>query len=453
MTDATTSRDLFTSRLGVLAATLGSAVGLGNIWKFPALTGQNGGASFLAVYLLSTLCIGLPLMIMELSIGRTTRANAIKAFRRLAPRSGWWLLGAGAVVSAVLILGFYTDVAGWVFAYVFKSAAGGVATSDPAEAQRHFQDLTTSPWQSLFWQWVVLGVTASVIIRGASAGIERVTRLLMPVLFLLLVVLCLRSLTLPGAAEGLRFLFLPQWDRINGSVVLMAMGLAFFKMSVGMGCMLTYGSYFRRDMNIPLTGTRVMFCDLLVSLLAGVAIFPAVFSFGFEPTEGPALLFLTIPAVFAAMPGGAFFTAIFFALSAIAATGAMLSLLEVPVVWISETFHMSRPRAVALTVLGLILLGIPATLSIGPLARTTVFGHTFFQLYDAISSNGLMPLGGLGLSLFVGYFWGRDNVLAALTNNGALRNTHGAVLLLWLCRTLTPVFILLVLCNGLGLLR
>lgn len=300
---ASATRDHFSSRLGVLAATLGSAVGLGNIWKFPSLVGQNGGASFLVVYLLASLCIGLPLMISDLSLGRAGRSNVISIFQKLAPRTGWWLIGLSAIISCLLILGFYSDVAGWVFAYIFKSATGAVSSTDPAVAQASFSSLLNDGPVSLFWQWLVLLLTGGIIMRGASAGIEKVTRILMPVLFLLLVGVCIRSLTLPGASEGLRFLFMPQWERVDASVIMMAMGLAFFKMSLGMGCMLTYGSYFKEDVNIPLMATRVMICDLLVSLLAGIAIFPAVFSFGFQPAEGPALLFLTIPAVFASIAG------------------------------------------------------------------------------------------------------------------------------------------------------
>lgn len=313
---ASATRDHFSSRLGVLAATLGSALGLGNIWKFPSLVGQNGGASFLVVYLLASLCIGLPLMISDLSLGRAGRSNVISIFQKLAPRTGWWLIGLSAIISCLLILGFYSDVAGWVFAYIFKSATGAVSSTDPAVAQASFSSLLNDGPVSLFWQWLVLLLTGGIIMRGASAGIEKVTRILMPVLFLLLVGVCIRSLTLPGASEGLRFLFMPQWERVDASVIMMAMGLAFFKMSLGMGCMLTYGSYFKEDVNIPLMATRVMICDLLVSLLAGIAIFPAVFSFGFQPAEGPALLFLTIPAVFASMPGGTFFATLFFILSA-----------------------------------------------------------------------------------------------------------------------------------------
>ena len=443
-----TSRDFFTTRLGILAATLGSAVGLGNIWKFPALTGQHGGASFLLVYVLATLAVGLPVMIAELAIGRSARANPVHALRDLAPGTSWWLVGLSGVVGAVLILGFYTEVAGWVFAYIFKAAGGGITTTDATAAKGIFTSFISDPAQSLIWQWVVLGVTAAVILRGASKGIEKVTRILMPLLFLLLVVVCVRSLTLPNALEGLRFLFMPHFSEIDGSVILMALGLAFFKLSVGMGIMFTYGSYFRDDVNIPFMAVRVMLLDLLVSVLAGVAIFPAVFSFGFEPTAGPSLLFMTIPAVFASMPGGQIFTVLFFALSAIAATGAMLSLLEVPVAWLTESFRLSRRRATIVAVLFLAALGAPAALSSSTLAQTKIFGLNFFDLYDFLSSNILLPVGGLLTSLFAAWVWG-DRAVEALSNKGTLHNAGIIALCRFLCRWISPALILVVLLHGL----
>ena len=425
---AETSRDLFASRLGMLAATLGSSVGLGNIWKFPALTGEHGGASFLLVYILSTLVVGLPLMIAELLIGRSTRSNAYQAFKTLSSNRFWWIIGGLGIAGAVTILSFYSDVAGWVFAYIPKALTGSVHTQDPAVAKEAFSSLLACPWKSLFWQWLVLGLTASVILRGASGGIEKATRILIPLLFILLVVVCIRSLTLPNAMEGLKFLFMPDFSRIDGSVVLMAMGLAFFKMSIGFGCMITYGSYFRSDTHVPFLAVRVMVCDLLVSILAGIAVFPAVF---------------------ASMPGGQLFTTLFFVLSAVASMGAMLSLLEVPVAWLSETFRISRPRATVLMTLALILLGAPATLSTGVLSDVTVFGLSLFDLYDFLSSNLMLPLDGLLLSLFVGYVWSRSDALDALTNGGTLHNLACAKAILFLCRYVTPILIVIILLNGL----
>lgn len=447
------ARDAFTSGIGVLAATLGSAVGLGNIWKFPYLVGENGGAAFLAVYLLATLLVGLPIMIAEIAIGCRARADAVTSLRRLAPAGQpWWLAGAAGVLSALLILSFYTAVAGWVFAYIAKAALGELRLTDPQQTAAVFDALITSPAQSLLWQWLVLLVVGAIIVAGVSRGIEAATRRLMPALFVLLLLICARSLTLPGAAAGLRFLFVPDFSRLSGAVVLTAMGLAFFKLSVGMGCMITYGSYFRDDQDIPATAARVMLADLLVSLLAGVAIFPAVFAFGFEPGAGPALLFFTIPAVFAGIPFGQVFLVLFFALAAIAATGAMLSLLEVPVAFISERTGLSRLWATALTLALLLVPAATAALSSGLLKDTAPFGKSFFDLYDFLSSNVLLPVGGLALSLFAGWFWGKDAVQRALSNDGRLGNRPVVRAFTLVVRFVTPALVLLVLLSGLGII-
>ena len=442
------SRAGFSSSLGVLAATLGSAVGLGNIWKFPSLTGANGGAGFLLVYLLSTLLIGLPLMVAEIAIGRQARANPISALRQLAPRGApWWLVGLGGMAAAFLILSFYSEVVAWVFAYVAKALAGSLLSADPAQTQAHFDALVTDPVQSLLWQWAVLGFIGAILLLGVTKGIEAVTKKLMPLLFLLLLLLCRYSLTLPGAGLALSFLFAPEWHKITPAVVLTAMGLAFFKLSIGMGTMMTYGSYFTPGQNIPATATRVMLADLSVSLLAGMAIFPAVFSFGFAPSAGPSLVFITIPAVFAQIPGGQVLLAAFFILTAIAATGAMLSIMEVPVVILHERWGLARPRA---TLLVLMLLGTGCALSQSLLAHIRPGGRTLFDWADYLSSNLLMPIGGIAIALFVGWAWGEQAFAAQLSNQGQLHNRALARALSLLLRWVTPVLIGLVMLAGLG---
>lgn len=445
-------RDGFTTSLGVIAATLGSAVGLGNIWKFPYLTGSNGGAAFIVVYLISTLLVGLPVMISELMIGRQAKANAITTLQKLSPnRAPWWLIGVSGCLASFLIMAFYTEVAGWVFAYIFKAIFGGILSTNPEQTSAAFSSMVSDPVQSLIWQWVVLALVGFIIILGVSKGIERVTQRLMPALFVILVIICIRSLTLPGASQGLAFVFTPDFSKITGAVILSAMGLAFFKLSVGMGTMITYGSYFRDDQNVPATAARVMLADLTVSILAGIAIFPAVFAFGFEPNAGPSLLFITIPAVFASMPFGQVFMVLFFILAAIAATGAMLSLLEVPVAFLNEKFNISRKRATIYTVLLLAVFGALAALSSSVLANVTVFGKTFFDLFDYLSSNVLLPLGGLFICIFVGWAWGWEKFEKALTNQGKLQSTSIVKVLFFLIRFVSPVLILLVLLNGLGL--
>jgi len=444
-------RDGFTSTFGVLLATLGSAVGLGNIWKFPSLTGMNGGAGFLLVYLLATLLVGLPVMIVETMLGRAARANAITTFEKVAPRSQWWwkIIGWMGFVAALLIMAFYSDVAGWVYAYIFKAISGEISTTDPKVAAEVFGKLVSNPLSSLLWQWVVLGVTGSIIMLGVSKGIEAVARKLMPLLFILLLVLCVRSLTLPGATQGLTFLFSPDFAKITPAVVLTAMGLAFFKLSIGMGTMLTYGSYFREDQNIPATATRVMFADLSISLLAGIAIFPAVFALGFEPAAGPSLVFMTIPAVFTSMPGGTVFMTIFFILTAIASVGAILSLLEVPIAILSERFGLGRKSASFLTILVIGLLGVPATLSQSLTAELKIFGMNPFDLFDFLSSNVLLPLGGILICLFVGWVYGLPELEKQLSNNGTLRNKPLIRIVFFLIRYVTPLSIAAVLLHGL----
>ena len=445
-------RDGFTSTFGVLVATLGSAVGLGNIWKFPALTGLNGGAGFLLVYLLATLLVGLPVMIVETMLGRAARANAVSTFEQLEPRQGGWkIIGWMGFVAALLIMSFYSGVAGWVYAYIFKAMSGEIATTDPKIAGAAFGQLVSNPVASLIWQWVVLGITGGIIMLGVAKGIEAVTRRLMPLLFLLLLILCARSLTLPGASEGLAFLFSPDFSKITPAVLLTALGLAFFKLSIGMGTMLTYGSYFRPDQNIPATTARVMLADLSVSLLAGMAIFPAVFAFGFAPAAGPSLVFMTIPAVFTSMPGGTLFMTLFFILTAVASVGAILSLLEVPVAILTERFGVGRKQASVYTILMIAALGVPASLSNSTMADVKVFGMNAFDLFDFLSSNVLLPLGGILICLFVGWVYGLPQLEKQLSNDGKLANAGVIKAVFFLIRVVTPLAIAVVLLHGLKL--
>lgn len=449
----TIKRGGFSSSFGVLAATLGSAVGLGNIWKFPYLTGANGGAGFLLIYLLATLVIGLPVMIAEITMGRTAKANPITALQKLSPKKSlpWWLVGVAGMVAAFLILSFYSEVVAWVFAYVVKAIGGSILSSDRHVTESAFSTLISDPVQSLLWQWGVLAFIGGILLMGVTKGIEGITKKLMPVLFLLLMLLCAVSLSLDKAADGLAFLFRPDFSKISAGVILTAMGLAFFKLSLGMGTMMTYGSYFRDDQNIPATTLRVMLADLFVSMLAGIAIFPAVFTFGFEPAAGPALVFITIPAVFSQIPGGQLLMIAFFVLASVAATGAMLSLMEVPVVILHERLGMSRPKATLVTIATLMVLGSSCALTNSTLASFKLFGMNMFDLFDFASSNVLLPLGGILLAVFVGWVWGKDKFRQALSNQGALRNHVTVSAVFFLLRYVSPLLILAVMLKGLGL--
>ncbi|MEG6615083.1 sodium-dependent transporter [Peptococcaceae bacterium 1198_IL3148] len=446
-------REHFGTSLGVIAATLGSAVGLGNIWKFPYVTGENGGAAFIFIYLISTLFIGIPVMISEFIIGRRANRAAVGAYKKLAPGKPWFLTGIAGMFSALLIMGFYTTVAGWVFAYAFKATMGGLKVMDAAGATQAFANLSTSIWEPLIWQWLALATAGTVILAGVRGGIERITKTLLPILLILLMVCGIRSLTLPGAGEGLAFLFKPDFSKINAEVLLVAMGLAFFKLSVGVGTMTTYGSYIGQNESLPGTAIKVMLSDIIVSLLAGIAIFPAVFSFGFEPSSGPPLLFLTIPMVFNSMPMGQLFLALFFILTAIATIGAMISLLEVPVAYLHEERKWRRKSATLAVVLVIAALGSTATLSSSLLANFTLLGKTMFDFMDYTSSNILMPVAGIFIALFAGHILGPKVIRDEATNNGKLNNLVAVNAYLFVVRYIAPLTIVIILFNALGLIK
>jgi len=449
-------REKFSSGLAVFFATLGSAVGLGNIWKFPYLTGENGGGAFLFVYLICVFFIGLPVMIAEFYVGRKARQNAVGAFDKLAPGSPWKVIGFMGVLASYLIMFFYSCVAGWVYAYIFKALRGDFTAIATEGVQSIFGQAVVSPLPPLVWQWIVLAVVAIILICGVQKGIERITKTLLPVLFLLIIICDIRSLTLSGAREGLDFLFRVDFSKITPPVILTALGLAFFKLSLGMGCMITYASYFTENNNMIANSARVALSDTIVSLLAGIAIFPAVFSFGMQPGAGPGLLFMTIPLVFSQLPLGNILLTAFFILSSIAATTAMLSLVEVPVVYWTEQRGLPRTKSVILNTLIIAVFGVLATLSADKtslLGNIQIFGKGFFDLFDYISSNILLPVGGLLIVMFVGYVVKRDEFTQELSNHGMLSNGSLIRTLLFVTKYITPILLVLVFLNSIGLLR
>jgi NSS family neurotransmitter:Na+ symporter len=452
---AAPKREGFTTTLGVLAATLGSAVGLGNIWKFPSLTGQNGGAAFVFVYMICVALIGLPVMISEFIIGRRAGANNVGAFRKLEPsgKKPWYLAGVVGVIAAFLIMFFYTDVAGWVYSYAFRALTGGFANVGVKQTADVFGAYIGSVAGPLIWQWIVLVTISVIIIAGVTKGIERMTKTLLPILLVLLLICDVRALTLPGAMAGVAYLFQPDFTKITAGVVLAALGLAFFKLSVGMGTMTTYGSYIGKRESLPGTAIKVALADTAVSLLAGLAIFPAVFAFGFKPDAGPSLLFITIPAVFKTMPFGQVFLTMFFLLAAIAATGAMISLLEVPVAYLTEEKKWSRVMATIVSAGAMGVVGSLATLSTSVLSKTLIAGKTFFDLFDFLSSNVALPLGGIVICVFVGWKLGQRVIVEEASNEGALKNLAFLKFFAFTVRWVAPIAILLVLLNGLGIIK
>jgi NSS family neurotransmitter:Na+ symporter len=450
---AAAGRDRFMSSVGAFSATLGSAVGLGNIWKFPFLTGVNGGAAFVFTYIVCVLLVGIPVLTAELTIGRRLRKNAVHAYREAVPgRPGWSWIGIAGVLAAFLIMAFYTDVAGWVFAFTVYSFKAFLTGAGPL-GKETFGILASGSWEPLLWQIAAIGTTAVIISAGVSRGIERATKILMPLLFLLLLICVIRALTLPGAGKGVEFLFKPDFTKLNGITVLAALGLSFFKLSLGMGTMTTYGSYQPDSVNLAGNAAKVAFSDTLISLLAGLAIFPAVFAFGFEPAAGPSLLFITIPMVFSQMPLGGFFTALFFLLAGIATIGAMVSLFEVPVAYLTEkkTRPLSRRKAALVTAGVIFLFGIPATLSLGPLKGVLIFGKNIFDLFDFISSNIILPLGGIGIALILGWMVKKSFYEDEILKGSPGRNLFSRWVFLFL-KWIAPAAIALVMLNGLGLI-
>ena len=450
-------REGFSSGLAVFFATLGSAVGLGNIWKFPYLTGKYGGGAFLLVYLLCIIFVGLPVMISEFYIGRSTRKNAIGAFKRLkGPKTGWKTIGFAGILSSYLIMFFYSCVAGWVYSYVFKAILSNFSGINAETAESQFMSTLIGPWSPIIWQIVVMAVVSSILIAGIKKGIERITKILMPLLFVLIIICVIRALTLPDAAKGLNFLFHVDFSQLTGVAILTALGLAFFKLSLGMGTMITYGSYFTEDNNMIGTSLRVALSDTLVSLLAGLAIFPAVFSFGMEPGAGPGLLFMTIPLVFSQMPFGNILLVAFFILASIAATCAMISLVEVPVAYFTEEKGISRTKSVVINAVIIVAVGSLATLSADSrsiLGGISIFGKTFFDIFDFVSSNILLPLGGLFIAVFIGFFVKRDDVKTELANQGKIKTGVVVDIFFFIVRYVTPILLLIVFLYYAGLTK
>ncbi|MCD7931560.1 MAG: sodium-dependent transporter [Tannerellaceae bacterium] len=449
---STEKRVTFGSKLGVVLATVGCAVGLGNIWRFPYMTGINGGAAFLLIYFICTLFLGLPVMLTEFFIGRKSRRNAAGAFKVMAPGTKWSIIGYNGVFAAFFILGFYAVVSGWTLEYIFQALSGSLNGKSAEEFQQDFTLFSGSIVRPILWTFLFIGMAHIIIVSGVKKGIERASKIMMPVLFLIMIILCVRSVTLPNAHLGLDFLFKPDFSKINSSVILSAMGQAFFSLSIGMGCLITYSSYFGKDTNLQKTALQVTFLDALVAILAGIMIFPAVFSFGIEPTAGPELVFITLPNVFNQLPLGNIWSLIFFILLGVAALTSTISLHEVATAYMHEEYKMIRSRAALIVSLGIFILGIFSSLSMGILKEYTIFGLTFFEFLDYITTKVMLPLGGMLICIYVGFRVDRKILKAELTNEGTVPfyffNTYA-----FFMKYIAPVAIGLIFLNELGLIQ
>ena len=446
----TQERDKFVSKFGVIAAAAGSAVGLGNIWRFPYVTGENGGGAFILIYILFVIVIGVPAMVAELVIGHKAKRNAIGSFKVIKPKSPWILVGYLGVLTGFLILAFYSTVAGWTLHYTYLAVINSFAGKSPQDLNDIFVHFHTSTYLPIFWQIIFMIFTAGIVIAGVSNGIEKYTKVLMPLLFVILIILDIRAVTLPGAKEGLAFLFKPDFSKLSSQTVLEALGQAFFSLSLGMGVLITYGSYIEKDNKLINVASEVAFFDTLVAILAGVAIFPAVFAFNLAPEGGPGLVFKTLPAIFQQMPGGYFFAILFFLLLFVAALTSSISLLEVVVAAFSEELNISRKSATIIGATTITILGILATMSFGKLQNVQIFSLRIFDLLDYLTSNILLPVGGFFIVMFVGWAMKKNDVYSELSNS----NKHNVPLFntfYFLIRYFVPIGIALVFMYKIGL--
>tara|TARA_B100000686_G_scaffold285226_1_gene309267 strand:+ start:1663 stop:3015 length:1353 start_codon:yes stop_codon:yes gene_type:complete len=400
-------RGYWASRMGFILAASGSAVGLGNVWKFPYITGQNGGGAFVVIYLVCVLIVGLPIMLAEFTIGRHTHLNPVGAFRRLSKNSVWVWAGYMGVLAGFLILSFYGVVGGWTLAYVVKSLTATVTHFDsPREAGLFFNVFISNSVEVIIYQFLFMAICLGIVIKGVHAGIEKACKILMPTLVVMLVILMARVLVLEGAMEGVAFYLSPDFSKITPRVILVALGQAFFSLSLGMGCMITYGSYLSAQDNLTSSTILVVLFDTIIALLMGMVIFPAVFAMDLRPTEGPSLVFSVLPSVFAMMPMGEVVSIIFFILLTIAAITSGISLLEVVVAYFVDDRGWPRRKAVIVATLAIFLFGVPSGFSFGIMADARLFEMTFFDHVDNIASNYFLPIGGMLTALFIGWIWG-----------------------------------------------
>lgn len=445
------NRAQFVTKMGVIAATVGSAVGLGNIWRFPYEAGVHGGGAFLIVYLLCVFLLGIPVMIAEFVIGRSTHSNALAALEKLKPGSCLSKVSYMGIVASLMILSFYSVVAGWIMEYLYQAVTGGLSGHTSEEYATLFSTFTVDPWRSVMWTLTFLLANFMVLRRGIENGIERISNIMMPVLFVMLLVFCVNSLFMPQAKKGLDFLFNPDFSQITPKVMLGALGQAFFSLSLGLTCLLTYASYFSDKTPLVRSATVVALLDTLVAILSGIIIFPAVFSFDMEPAAGPKLVFQILPEIFQQLPGGYLWSVAFFLLLFFASITSTISMSEISITYFVEAHKMSRSRATGLNTVIAMTFGTLCALSFGVLSDFKVFGMTLFELFDYVSSNIMLPIGGVMLSVFVGWIVDKKVVEEQLTDYGARKITLMRPIRFCI-RYVAPLCISLIFLYGLGVL-
>lgn len=437
------NREQWGSRIGFILAAAGSAVGLGNIWRFPYITGKYGGAAFVLVYLAIIFILGFSVMLAEMSIGRKAQLNAVGSFQKLGG-GAWPIVGWMGVLAGFMILSFYAVIGGWTIKYFIWSFTGLMGDAAAGKAGDVFGGFVTNTPQVIMYQAIFMLMTIWVVYKGIGEGIEKYCKILMPALFVILFILIARSVTLEGAGKGLEFYLKPDFSKITMESFAAALGQAFFSLSLGMGCMITYGSYVDKKTALPSAAIQVCLIDTSVAVLAGLAIFPAVFAFGVDAGAGPGLTFVTLPSVFAKMAGGPVWSALFFLLLFIAALTSAISLLEVVAAYVIDK-GWGRPKAAVIMGLLIFALGIPSAMSLAGAPK--IAGKDFLDAMDFMSSNVLLPLGGVFIALFVGWFWTAD-ARKEVTNEGT--HPFGIMeLWIWICRVIAPLGILYIFITGL----
>ena len=442
------ARDNFGSRFGALVAMAGSAVGLGNLWRFPYLVGENGGAAFIILYVIMCFVLCLPIFISEFVIGRRSQKNAFAAFRDLSGGSRWKWVGVITIVVPMIVLSYYSVIGGWSVDYLMKAAT--FSFTGNADKAQMFSSLVTSTWAPLIAHTVFLLLTALVVALGIKGGIEKFSKVMMPLLFMIVLAIAVYALTLPGAQKGVDYLYNPDFSKITGKTFAAALGQAFFSLSLGFGTILTYASYVSKKENIMFQSTATAVCDLLFALIAGVAIMPAVFAFGLSPDNGPGLVFETLPRVFGQMPAGGLIAILFFVALLVAAITSSISMMEVAVSYLVEEKKISRKWACVIIFAICWAVGAICSLSFGPLSHIKINGGNLFDFFDNLSSNVLMTLGSLLTVLFVGWRLKKTDVYDEFTNGGSLRKNVRLFGVLWfLIRYICPIVIAFIFVSGL----
>jgi NSS family neurotransmitter:Na+ symporter len=442
-------REQWTSGRGFVLATIGSAVGLGNIWRFSYVAGENGGGAFLLVYIVGVLFLGAPIVIAEMALGRRGGGDVFAAFTNSTPGSRWRHAGWVGIVGSFLILSYYSVIAGWALKYFVGGVTGKLWHAATEGYGGYFSNFIGNQGEPIAWQMAMLAATMFVVAGGVQRGIELVNRVLMPILALFVVGLAAYAASLPGAGAGWRFLFVPDWSvLLEGDVIVAALGQAFFSLGIGMAVYITYASYMRRETRIPRSAAAIITGDTLFAIIAGLAIFPAVFAFGMNPEAGPQLAFITLPQIFLAMPGGTIIGTMFFALLVAAALTSMVSLLEVPVASVIHRTRLNRWSATTAVGAGVLALGIPSALSFGLLSGVRIADHGLLDFIDQTVSSYVLPLAGILICIYVGWRWGRKVAIPAADLDG----TRAGLLWLWLLRVVAPALIILILFDASGVL-